>query len=95
MAPPSLGSRLHHQDKLLVHISLGHGGLEVWALQETQEKLIYQLGEGRNKKVSSGTASPTPSSINPGLKETPSPLLESLLKLDPCLPYPSYLQVWP
>lgn len=100
MAPPSLGSRLHHQDKLLVHISLGHGGLEVWALQETQEKLIYQLGEGRDKKVSSGTASPTPSalwpsSINPGLKETPSPLLGSLLKLDPRLPYPSYLQVWP
>lgn len=59
-APPGLGSPLHHQHKLLIHISLCHGGLEVWALQETQEKLIYQLGEGTVKKVSSGTASLSP-----------------------------------
>lgn len=95
MAPPSLGSPLHHQDKLLIHISLGHGGLEVWALQETQEKLIYQLGEGTDKKVSLGTASRThsalgPSSISPGLKETPSPLLGSLLKLR-SMPSPSLI----
>lgn len=95
MVPPSLGSPLHHQDKLLIHISLGHGGLEVWALQETQEKLIYQLREGTDKKVSSETASPThsslwPSSISPGLKETPSPLLGSLLKLR-SMPSPSLI----
>ena len=58
MTPPGLGSPLHHQDKLLIHISLGHRGLEVWALQETQEKLIYQLEEGTDNMVSSGTASP-------------------------------------
>lgn len=80
MAPPGLGSPLHHQDKLLVHISLGHGGLEVWALQETQEKLINQLGEGTDKKVSLRTDSPThptpwSSSISPGLKETLPPVL--------------------
>lgn len=48
--PPSLRSPHHHQDKLLIHISLGHRGLEVWALQETQEKLIHQLGEGHRQK---------------------------------------------
>lgn len=42
----------------MIHVSLGHGGLEVWALQETQEKLIDQLGEGTDEKVSSGSASP-------------------------------------
>lgn len=77
---------LHHQDKLLIHVSLGHRGLEVWALQETQEKFIYQLGEGTDKKESSETASLSPlalwsSSDSPGSKETFSPLLRSLVKL--------------
>lgn len=46
MVPPSLCSPSHHQDKLLIHVSLGHRGLEIWTLQETQEKLIDQLGVG-------------------------------------------------
>lgn len=50
MVPPSLGSPSHHQDKLLIHISLGHRRLEVWTLQETQEKLVYQLEVGDKPK---------------------------------------------
>ena len=86
MTPPGLGSPLHHQDKLLIHISLGHGGLEVWALQETQEKLIYQLEEGNRRKGEFRSSLPPhpalwPSSNSPGPKETLYPLLGSLLKL--------------
>lgn len=33
------------QDKLLVNVAFGHGGLEVRALQETQKELIHQLTE--------------------------------------------------
>lgn len=86
VTPPGQGFPLHHQDKLLIHVSLGHGGLEVWALQETQEKLIDQLGEGTDEKVSSGSASPIhpalwPSCNSPGPQQTLYPLLRSLLKL--------------
>lgn len=35
------------QDKLLVDVAFGHGGLEVWALQETQKELVHQLTEGQ------------------------------------------------
>lgn len=88
MAPPGLGSPLHHQDKLLIHISLGHRGLEVWALQETQEKLIYQLREGKDKKVTSGTASLLPL---PALCQSrrPSPPLLKLSSLPSPAPVPA------
>lgn len=35
------------QDKLLVDVALGHGGLEVRALQETQKELVHQLTEAQ------------------------------------------------
>lgn len=27
----------------MVDVALGHGGLEVWALQETQKELVHEL----------------------------------------------------
>lgn len=42
----------HLQDELLVHVALGHGGLEVRALQKTQKELIDQLEEPQKHKQS-------------------------------------------
>lgn len=42
------------QDKLLVDVAFGHGGLEVRALQETQKEFIHQLGG--EAKVSDSTS---------------------------------------
>lgn len=44
------GGGAHLQDKLLVHVAFGHGGLEVRALQETQKELIDQLGKPQRAK---------------------------------------------
>lgn len=38
------------QDKLLVNVAFGHGGLEVRALQETQKELVHQLMEAQSKR---------------------------------------------
>lgn len=41
----------HLQDKFLVYMLLGHAGLELLALQETDEELIDQLqSEGRERE---------------------------------------------
>lgn len=37
------------QDKLLVDVAFGHGGLEVRALQETQKKLVHQLTDTQTR----------------------------------------------
>lgn len=39
------------QDKLLVHVAFGHGGLEVRALQETQKELIHQLKRNKHHNI--------------------------------------------
>lgn len=44
------GGGAHLQDKLLVHVAFGHGGLKVRALQETQKELIDQLGKPQRAK---------------------------------------------
>lgn len=39
------------QDKLLVDVAFGHGGLEIWALQETQKELIDQLTKTQTTNI--------------------------------------------
>lgn len=46
---PMRESEGYLQDKLLVDVAFGHGGLEVRALQETQKKLVHQLTEAQTR----------------------------------------------
>ena len=43
------------QDKLLVDVALGHGGLEVRTLQETQKELVHQLMEAQTARDKTST----------------------------------------
>ena len=77
-------SLTYHQHKFLVYVALGNRGLEVWALQEPEEKLIHQLGIDRCSMKPPPPASTTPQRCS--RPPCPSPPAQRQRSSKPCQP---------